>query len=81
VREIKTRRIVLITHGKYETPNDAKALLWSPDSKKFAAFYHYGQRAKKSSQYTWIGIWSLETGKLLRTKEEAGWVLVPKNVP
>lgn len=81
VREIKTQRIVVITEAKYETPNNIKVCAFSDDSKKFAAWYDYGDKNDKKSQYNWAGVWSLETGELLYTKEEKGWVLVPKSFP
>ena len=65
VKEVKTGRVVLTTYAQYPG-NKVKAGVFSPDAKEFAAAYHYGH----DGNYTWIGIWSLETGKLLRTKKE-----------
>jgi len=69
VKEIETDRIVLTTHAEYSTPNDVKAGTFSPDSKKFAAAYHYGH----AGSYTWIGIWDIKTGSLQRTERKPGW--------
>lgn len=64
------REVVLITDSKYpDTPNDAKAGRFSPDSTKFAAAYHYGEGQEK---YTWIGVWSLETAERVRVVELKG---------
>ena len=68
VKEI-TGRIVMTTHAQYETKNDVKAGLFSSDSKKIAAAYHYGYEG----HYTWVGIWDIETGNLIDTKRQAGW--------
>ena len=68
VKEADTDRVVLTTTAQYATPNDVKAGLFSPDSKEFAAAYHYGHEGR----YTWIGIWALETGKLVRTERKNG---------
>lgn len=72
IREVKTQKIVLKTWGKYYTPNDVKAMAWSDDSKKFAAFYHYGETAETG--YTWVGVWALENGERIYTREVPGWV-------
>jgi|LGVF01.2.fsa_nt_gb hypothetical protein len=69
VKEIETDRIVLTTHAEYTTPNDVKSGTFSRDSRKFAAAYHYGH----AGGYTWIGIWDIETGSLLRTERRPGW--------
>ncbi|NOY60939.1 MAG: hypothetical protein GXO75_18675 [Calditrichaeota bacterium] len=69
VKEIGTGRIVCTTHAQYKTPNKAKAGLFSPDSKKIAVAYHYGQ----GDNYTWIGIWDIETCNLIDTKRRSGW--------
>ncbi len=69
VKEIGTGRIVMTTHAQYETLNDVKAGLFSPDSKKIAAAYHYGHEGG----YTWVGIWDIETGSLVDTKRQSGW--------
>lgn len=70
VIEIETRRIVLITHAEYETPNNVKAGLFSSDSKRIAAAYHYAHEGN----YTWIGIWNIETGNLVGTQSRTGWI-------
>ncbi len=77
VTEIKTKRLILITHAKYETPNDAKACLYSHDSKKFAAYYHYGKNEEHG--YTWAGVWSLENGEFLYAREYPGWIQIPED--
>jgi len=70
VGEIATGRIALITRAQYRTPNDVKAGMFSPDSREFAAAYHYGHEGN----YTWIGIWDLQTGTLLHTVTKPGWI-------
>lgn len=69
LREIETGRIVLTTHAQYSTPNEVKAGIFSPDSKKFAAAYHYGHEGG----YTWIAIWDIESGGLSRSERKSGW--------
>ena len=69
IKEVETDRVVLTTQAQYRTPNDVKAGLFSADGKEFAAAYHYGHEGS----YTWIGIWSLETGQLVRTERKSGW--------
>lgn len=71
--EKATSKTVLITHAQYETANDVKAGKFSDDSKKFAAAYHYGH-----THSTWIGIWSLTTGKLINTITLSGY---QRNIP
>ena len=68
VIEISTGRVVLTTHAEY-AGNDVKAGGFSADSKKFAAAYHYGH----VGGYTWIGVWSTETGNYLYFKTKSGW--------
>lgn len=70
VKDISTGRVALTTYAQYPTANDVKVGLFSPDSKQFAAAYHYGH----AGNYTWIGIWSVETGKLLRKEQKPDWV-------
>ena len=41
----------------------------SSDSKKIAAAYHYGHEGN----YTWVGIWDIETGNRVDTKRKSGW--------
>ncbi|UCD71820.1 MAG: hypothetical protein JSW70_02170 [Syntrophobacterales bacterium] len=72
IKEIDTDRIVLTTHAQYDTPNDVKMGKFSQDSKEFAAAYHYGIKTGYYS-WTWIGIWDIATGKLLRTENLPGW--------
>ena len=69
VREIETDRLVLTTRAQFITPNDAKAGGFSSDSRKFAAVYHYGHEGN----YTWIGVWSTETGEFLYSRRKSGW--------
>ena len=69
IKEIGTGRIAFTTHAQHDTPNDAKAGLFSSDSKKVAAAYHYGE----DEPYTWIGIWDIESGNLNRTEIQHGW--------
>lgn len=70
VIEIATNRVVLTTWAEYTTYNDVKACGFSSDWKKFAAAYHYGHEGN----YTWIGVWSTETGAFLYSKREPGWI-------
>ncbi len=69
VKQIRTGRIALTTHAQYDSPNDVKAGLFSPDSKEIAAAYHYGHEGK----YTWVGIWDIEAGNLVNTKRTDDW--------
>ena len=69
IREVATVRIVLTTTGEFTTPNDAKAGLFSPDSKLFAAAYHYGH----AGGYTWVGVWNLQSSMRVRAETKPGW--------
>ena len=65
-----TGRTVFTTHGEFpDSPNDVKAGQFSPDSKRFAAAYHYSH----AGAYTWIGVWSTETGKLDQCRRVPGF--------
>lgn len=68
VVEIKTGNVIIRTHGQYNNPNNVKAGEFSPDSRLFAAYYHY------AGPYTWVGIWSVETGALLYEQTVSGWI-------
>ena len=70
VRDVSANRTVVRTFAEFPTPNDVKAGLFSPDSKEFAAAYHYSH----DGNYTWVGIWDLETGKLSRKVRLEGWI-------
>lgn len=70
VTEITTGRVILTTHAQYSTPNDVKAGCFGPDSKRFAAAYHYSH----DGNYTWIGVWSTDTGAFLYSERESGWI-------
>ncbi len=70
IKEIATGRLILTTNAEYSTPNDVKAGKFSPDSKKFAAAYHYGH----AGNYTWIGIWDIEAGKFLYSERKSDWI-------
>jgi len=61
--------IVFKTNAQYDTPNDVKAATFSSDSKKFAAAYHYSH----DGNYTWIGVWDVLSGKLIKTIRRDGW--------
>jgi hypothetical protein len=69
VTETATGRIVLTTTAQYSTANDVKAGGFSADSTMFAAAYHY----EHEGRYTWIGVWSTETGEFLYSKKQAKW--------
>jgi hypothetical protein len=69
VIEAETGRVTLTTWAQFSTPNDVKAGLFSSDWKTFAAAYHYGHEGG----YTWIGVWSTETGGFLYSRRESGW--------
>jgi len=69
VIEIQTGKVILTTHAEYSTYNDVKAGGFSSDSRKFAAVYHYGH----AGDYTWIGVWSTESGAFLDAEILAGW--------
>jgi hypothetical protein len=66
--EISTGRPLFTTNAQYPTSNDVKAYVFSPDCKKFAAAYHYGNKG----DYTWIGIWDIETGRFINALEKSG---------
>ena len=68
VFEKATNRIRFTTTAQFATANDVKAGEFSRDSKLFAAYYHY------SGPYTWVGVWSTETGSRTYTKRLTGWV-------
>ena len=70
VMELATGRIAITTQPERKWPNDVKAGLFGPDSKRIAAAYHYGE----NGGYTWVGIWDIETGTLVETKKQSGWV-------
>lgn len=63
VRDVSTNRTVVRTFAEFPTANDVKAGFFSSDSKEFAAAYHYSH----DGNYTWVGIWDLQSGKLSRT--------------
>ena len=65
----KSGQLILTTHAEFPTNNDVKAGGFSDDWKKFAAAYHYGG----SGSYTWIGVWSTETGKFLYSVTRDNW--------
>src|SRR5687768_3053751 len=69
VIEISTGRVVFTTHAQADTPNDVKEGVFSDDSKQFAASYHYGH----NGTYTWIGVWSTETGDFVSSITRPGW--------
>jgi hypothetical protein len=69
VKEVATGRVVLVTQAEFDTPNDVKAGLFSPDSRQFAAAYHYGH----AGGYTWVGVWDIETRARVRTERKPGW--------
>ena len=68
--ELKKGRTILTTTAQYATPNDVKAGGFSPDSKRFAAIYHY----EPEGTYTWVGVWSTETGQFLYPRLQSGLV-------
>jgi hypothetical protein len=71
VVDAKTSRSVLTTISEYpESRNDVKAARFSDDSKKFAVAYHYSH----DGAYTWIGVWSTETGEFLYSKRMEGFI-------
>lgn len=67
VIDIAKLNAVFGTNSKYNTPNDVKAGAFSSDSSMFAAAYHY------DGPYTWIGVWSTETGQFLYSVERQGY--------
>lgn len=69
VIEISTRRVLLTTRAQYKTPNDVKTGTFSADSQEFAAAYHYGHEGR----YTWIGVWSVSSGQMIREEKWSGW--------
>jgi hypothetical protein len=69
VMDIATGNIVLTTWAQYTSRNNVKAGGFSPDSGKFAAAYHYGHQGS----YTWIGVWSTQTGQFLYPVSKPGY--------
>lgn len=59
---------VLTTTAQHRTQNEVKAGLFSNDSTKFAAAYHYSHEGR----YTYIGVWSTE-GRFLYSRRKSGW--------
>ena len=70
VIEVETSSEIMVTHARYITPIDVKAAIFSPDSKKFAAAYHYEHKER----YTWIGIWDIKSGALIGEKQKPGFI-------
>jgi hypothetical protein len=60
-------KTVFTTHPEFHTPNDVKAVIFSDDSSMFAAAYHYSDMYG----YTWIGVWSTETGEFLYSRKKS----------
>jgi hypothetical protein len=58
---VATGLSIFTTEAQFGTPNDIKAVAFSTDSSLFAGAYHYGQG------YTWIGIWSTQSGEQVST--------------
>jgi len=69
VFEIQTGHLTLTTRAQHDTANDVKGGGFSPDNGRFAAVYHYGHEGN----YTWIGVWSTETGQFLYSVRRSGW--------
>jgi hypothetical protein len=70
VIENETGESVFTTYSQYpDSKNDVKAAKFSDDSSKFAVAYHYGH----NGNYTWIGVWSIETGELSYSKTKDSW--------
>ena len=69
VVDIKSGQLILTTHAEFPTYNDAKAGGFSDDWQQFAAAYHYGG----SGSYTWIGVWSTQTGQFLYFVTRDNW--------
>ncbi|MBU1626121.1 hypothetical protein KKB18_02025 [bacterium] len=66
VKEVSTGQVILKTNAQYTSSNDVKAGAFSSDSQQFAVAYHYGHKG----DYTWIAIWSLETGEQIDDWED-----------
>ena len=66
---------VFRSHSEHpNTANDVKSGAFSPNSTTFCAAYHYGPAADYPDGYTWIGVWDIQTGRLLTPGYKAGWV-------
>ena len=77
VIEIETGKTILTTHSEYpDRPNDVKAEIFSADSKMFGVAYHYSH----AGSYTWVGIWSTETGEFLYGEKIEYWTTNLENV-
>ena len=68
IKDVKSGDVIMKTRAEYPTPNVVKAGAFSPDSKSFAAAYHYSHEGG----YTWIGVWKLETRALERGERKPG---------
>ena len=71
VMENETGRVIFTTKAEF-TGNDVKSAKFSPDSKQFAAAYHYGH----PSSYTWTGLWSTESGRFIGPQKVEGHTAV-----
>ncbi len=70
IKEVKSGQTLFVTRAAYETPNDVKAGIFSPDNKRFGAAYHYGHEGPT----TWVGIWEVPSGKWIEEKEKSGYL-------
>ena len=70
IKEVGSDGTLMTTKAEFESDNEVKAGLFSPDSKQIAAAYHYSN----GGGYTWVGIWEIESGNLINTKRKAGWI-------
>jgi hypothetical protein len=68
---------VFTTRAQYSTPNDVKSAVFSSDSRSFAVTYHYGHQGN----YTWLGVWSTESGEFLSGVTTSGWLRVVSLTP
>ncbi len=69
IKDQTTGEIIFQTKGPYGKQNDVKAAMFSDDSQQFAAAYHFSHEGG----YTWIGVWDVNTGNMIRTEKVDGY--------
>lgn len=70
VFEIQNNSLKFTTWAKPPSDNDVKNCDFGSNNTQFAAAYHYSD----NGDYTWIGVWSIQTGAYLGCFETFGWI-------
>lgn len=70
VFEIPNNSFKFTTWAKPPSDNDVKNCDFGSNNTQFAAAYHYSD----NGDYTWIGVWSIQTGAYLGCFETFGWI-------